>query len=78
MLVNLGLGPRSFFCGRVSRKAKLTGVENEDVVDDTLLSVALSATEDDEVLAELRAGVTVPGRWRMTRGLVGINLHLAG
>ena len=40
----------------------LTCVKNEDVINDSLLAIALSATENDEVLAELSAGMAIPSR----------------
>jgi hypothetical protein len=53
---------------------QLTGVKDEDVIDDSLFAISFSASEDDEVLSELGAGVAVPGGWGLTHGLAGINL----
>lgn len=43
---------------------ELTGVENEDIIDDSLLAVTFSTTEDNQVLSKLGRGMTVAGRRR--------------
>jgi len=53
----------------------LTGIKDKNVVYDSLLAVTLSASEYDQVLAELGAWVAVPcWRW-LTHGLAWINLY---
>lgn len=52
----------------------LTGIEDEDVVNNPLLSVSLSSSENDQVLTKLGTRVAIPcGRW-LTHGLTWINL----
>lgn len=52
----------------------LLGVEDEYIVYDALLTVALSAAKDYQVLTKLGAAVAVArARW-LARGLRGVNL----
>ena len=47
----------------------LLGIKDEDVVDDALLTVALAATEYDQVLTKLSGAVAVARRGRLAHGL---------
>ena len=44
----------------------LTCIEDKDVIDDFLLAITFSPSENDQKLTELRRRVTVPRRWRHT------------
>ncbi len=43
----------------------LTGIKDEDVIDNSLFPVALSAPKDNQVLAKLCGRVTIPCAWRL-------------
>ena len=64
MLVHLRLAPRL-----------LLGIENEDVVHDPLLAVALSAAKNDQVLSELGRRVTVTSGRGLRGSLIRIDFN---
>lgn len=55
-------------------KEALTSIKDEYIINDSLLAVALSAAENDQVLSELRGRVAVPRRRRLASRLTWINL----
>jgi len=75
MLIHFWLRPcLLFYTFTLMPLLLLTGIEDEDVVYDPLLSVSLSSSKNDQVLAKLGARMAVPcGRW-LTHGLTWINL----
>jgi TolB-like protein len=52
----------------------LTGVENENVVDNALFAVAFSAAKNNQVLPELRARMAISGRWRRAAWRIRVDL----
>ena len=76
VLINFWLRPcLLFYRYAFNALMLLTGIKDKYVVYDSLLTVTLSASEYDQVLAELGAWVAVPcWRW-LTHGLAWINLY---
>lgn len=62
MLVNFGLRPCSFF-----------SIKYENIVNDSFFAITFSASKNDQVLAELSRGVTVPRGRRLAHWLVWID-----
>ena len=74
MLVHFWLRPSLFLYTHQSINFILTGIKNEDVIYYAFFAIALSSSEDNEILTELSRRVAVPGGWRLTLWTIGVDL----